>query len=250
MNKLSLIVLLLIISIGAYGQGKRITGQVLDKNAEPLISATIVVQSKTGASSIGTSTDFDGNFTLDVPLDATTLLVSYIGYEDQLVNILGVNEVNIVLKESTTVLEDVVVTALGIKKEKKALGYAFSDVKGEELTTNRDANFINAISNKIAGVNIAQTAGGAGTSSRITIRGIKSLSTESQPLIVIDGVPMDTSSDGASWLGGVDYGNSLMGVSPDDIETMSVLKGPNAAALYGSRAARGAIIITTKRVAE
>lgn len=247
MNRIFTIITLALISTGLLGQVRTITGKVVDQAGLPMISATVVVQSESGASQNGTTTDLEGSFTLNIPDGSNTLLVSYMGYEGKSVDISGKTNVEITMVQSTTQLEDVVVTALGIKKEKKALGYAFSDVNGEELTTNRDVNFINSISNKVAGVNITQTAGGAGTSSRIIIRGIKSLSTESQPLIVVDGVPMDNSSDGASWLGGLDYGNSLMGISPDDIETMSVLKGPNAAALYGSRAATGVILITTRQ---
>ncbi len=246
MNRIYLTLLLIFFTVTAWGQNRTISGTVLDENGEPLISATVVVKSSSGASSIGTSTDLDGHFQLEMPSGENKIIVSFIGYEEQEVDITGVSKISISLKPSAHELEDVVVTALGIKKEKKALGYAFADVKGEELTTNRDANFINSISNKIAGVHISATAGGAGTSSRIMIRGVKSLSTESQPLIVIDGIPIDNGTDGATWLGGVDYGNSLLGVNPDDIETMSVLKGPTAAALYGSRGAKGVILITTK----
>jgi TonB-linked SusC/RagA family outer membrane protein len=247
MNKLILIMILLLVYAGAYGQERTITGNVSDDERMPLIGASVVVKTVPGTRQIGTITDVNGDFTISLPDGSNTLIASYVGYEIQEVDVSGLTSVNINLSQSATVLEDVVVTALGIRKDKKALGYAFADVKGDELTTNRDVNFINSISNKIAGVNISQTAGGAGTSSRIVIRGVKSLSTESQPLIVVDGVPLDNSSDGATWLGGLDYGNSLMNISPDDIETMSVLKGPNAAALYGSRAATGVILITTKR---
>ncbi|MEN8156773.1 MAG: SusC/RagA family TonB-linked outer membrane protein [Bacteroidota bacterium] len=247
MNKYILTIAALFCVLQLQGQARTMQGNVVDETGEPLIGATVVVQPPDGGSPIGTITDFDGNFTVEAPEGVNTLTVTYVGYESQIVDITGLTTVNVALSPSTEQLEEVVVTALGIKKEKKALGYSFADVDGEELTTNRDPNFINAISNKVAGVNISQTAGGAGTSSRIIIRGIKSLSTESQPLIVIDGVQMDNSSDGASWLGGIDYGSSLGGVSPDDIESMSVLKGPNAAALYGSRAATGVIIITTKK---
>lgn len=250
MNKTLLIFVMLFVTASLYGQQRTVTGKVVDDRGEALMYATVVVQSETGASQIGTTTDLDGIFTLNIPEGANTLFASYVGYESKTVDITGLDEIEIVLMLSSVQLEDVVVTALGIKKEKKALGYSFADVKGDELTTNRDVNFINSISNKVAGVNITQTAGGAGTSSRIIIRGIKSLSTESQPLIVVDGVPLDNSADGATWLGGLDYGNSLMGISPDDIETMSILKGPNAAALYGSRAATGVIIITTKSASE
>jgi len=248
MNKIILLFIFLFVYAGVHGQERTLTGQITDAaDGTTLIGASVVVVQEPGSSQVGTITDLDGNFTLNIPEGSNTLMISYVGYERQEVDITGLTHVEITLIVSATELEGVVVTALGIKKEKKALGYAFSDVKGEEFTTNRDVNFINSISNKVAGVNISQTAGGAGTSSRIVIRGVKSLSTESQPLIVIDGVPIDNSNDGASWLGGLDYGNSMMGISPDDIETMSVLKGPNAAALYGSRASTGVILITTRK---
>ncbi len=250
MNKVLLLFVLLFSSTLLYGQERTVTGTVTDADGEPLIGASIVAITPPDLRPIGTIADINGKFTISIPGSVTHLRISYVGYEEKEIEVSGKDQVEVVLEQSATVLEDVVITALGIKKEKKALGYAFSDVEGEELTTNRDVNFINSISNKVAGVNISQTAGGAGTSSRIIIRGIKSLSTESQPLIVIDGVPLDNSADGASWLGGLDYGSSLMGISPDDIETMSVLKGPNAAALYGSRASAGVILITTKRGSE
>ena len=247
MNKVLLMLVLFLTGVMLYGQERTVKGTVTDAQGEPLIGASVVAQTPPDASPIGSITDIQGNFSISIPETVTTLVVSYVGYETKEIDISGKTQVDVTLEQSAMQLDDVVVTALGIKKEEKALGYAFSDVEGDELVTNRDVNFINSVSNKIAGVNISQTAGGAGTSSRIIIRGVKSLSTESQPLIVIDGVPIDNSADGATWLGGVDYGNSLMGVSPDDIETMSVLKGPNAAALYGSRAAAGVILITTKR---
>lgn len=244
----TILVLILFLAYGlTYGQERTVTGTVVDNDNIPLIGASVVVKLPAGELPIGTITDIDGNFSIKVPTSSSIFIISFIGYEVQEINYTNRSNISAKLELSSTEIDDVVVTALGIKKSKKALGYAFADVKGEALTTNRDANFINSISNKVAGVNISQTAGGAGTSSRIVIRGIKSLSTESQPLIVVDGVPLDNTSDGASWLGGVDYGNSLMGISPDDIESMSVLKGPNAAALYGSRAAMGVILITTKK---
>ncbi|MCF8380550.1 MAG: SusC/RagA family TonB-linked outer membrane protein [Bacteroidales bacterium] len=248
MNKLIYTSLILLtIFTTAYSQTKTLTGVVTEQNGDPLIGATIVALEAGGKTHSGTISGIDGSFSMDIPAAINSILVSYVGYETKTIDITNVNQIDIILSPSALGLEEVVVTALGIKKEKKALGYAFSDVKGEDLTTNRDVNFINSISNKVAGVNISQTAGGAGTSSRIIIRGVKSLSTESQPLIVVDGVPMDNTADGATWLGGLDYGNSLMGISPDDIETVSILKGPNAAALYGSRAAMGVIMITTKK---
>ncbi len=237
--------MMLLTMVFAYGQKTTIKGKVVDVEGSELIGASVVV--KGTGTPIGTITDVKGNFVLEIPSGTNQLVVSYIGYLSQDVILDGKTEIKVILQPSVHSLDAVVVTALGIKKEKKALGYAFTEVNGEEMSTNRDVNFINSMSNKIAGVNISQTAGGAGTSSRIIIRGIKSLSTESQPLIVVDGIPLDNSSDGATWLGGLDYGNNLGSIAPDDIETMSVLKGPNAAALYGSRGATGVILITTKK---
>lgn len=251
MKKLSLLVLLFFTITGyLYSQERTITGKVLENSGEPLIGASVVAEDESGKPISGTITSLDGSFSINVPSGISSLLFSYVGYESKTIDITGLTNVEVRLGQSSQGLEEVVVTALGIKKDKKALGYTFSDVGGDEFTENRDVNFINSISNKVAGLNISQTAGGAGTSSRIVMRGIKSMSSESQPLIVLDGIPMDNSTDGASWLGGYDYGNSLVGISPDDIENVSVLKGPNAAALYGSRAAMGVIMITTKKGSE
>jgi len=247
MNRILLLFAAILFSVQLFGQTRTVSGTVIDESGELLIGATVVVQNETGDYLNGTTAGISGEFSLEVPEGSNSLAVSYIGYENQIADITGLTSIDIVMVQSAELLEEVVKTYPGVTKEKKALGYSFAEVKGEELTTNRDVNFINSLSNKVAGLNISQTAGGAGTSSRIIIRGVKSLSTESQPLIVVDGVPMDNSSDGASWLGGLDYGNSLMGISPDDIESMSVLKGPNAAALFGSRAAAGVILITTRQ---
>jgi len=247
MKKTIFTLVLFLFVIQTFSQTKHITGSVTDNKGEALPGATIMDITNAGPTTLGTITDFNGKFVLDLPENATAIMVSFVGYESQTVKINDNTNFKIVLSPSATELGDIVVTALGIKREKKALGYAFADVKGDELTENRDVNFINSLSNKVAGVTISQTAGGAGTSSRVIIRGIKSIGGNSQPLIIVDGVAIDNSSDGASWLGGVDYGNGLMDISPDDIETMSVLKGPNAAALYGSRAANGVIMITTKK---
>jgi TonB-linked SusC/RagA family outer membrane protein len=246
MNKILLTLLWFLMVMSAFAQKITVKGTVVDNEGIELIGASVVVKAD-ATNPIGTITDISGQFTIEVPSSASILVFSYIGYNTLEVPVNGKTELKIVLESSIHSLDAVVVTALGIKKEKKALGYAFADVNGDELTTNRDVNFINKLSNKIAGVNISQTAGGPGTSTRIVIRGIRSLSTESQPLVVVDGVALDGNVDGASWLGGLDYGNSLSSISPDDIETMSVLKGPNAAALYGSRAANGVIMITTKK---
>ena len=226
-------------------QAKKVNGTVLDEIGEPIIGANVVVKGTT----IGTTTDLDGNFSLDVP-EGSIITISYIGYNAQEITYSGQSELNITLVEDTQALDEVVVTALGLKREKKALGYAMQEVKGEKLTEVRDANVANALAGKIAGVQINQSSTGVGGSTRILIRGNNSIAGNNQPLIVVDGVPIDNfSSDTDDYWGNsaIDKGSGISDINPDDIESMSVLKGPAAAALYGSRAGNGVIMITTKK---
>lgn len=221
-----------------------VQGTVVDATGEPLIGVSILEMGTTN----GTITDFDGKFTLSVS-EKSKLELSYIGYKSQQLAPkadLGV----ITLTEDTEVLDEVVVTALGIKREKKALGYAMQEVKGESLVASRETNIANALSGKIAGVQITRSSNGAGGSSKIQLRGANSVTGTNQPLIVVDGVPMDnfTGSDNADFYNpSLDMGNGLSDINPEDIESMSVLKGASAAALYGSRAGNGVILITTKK---
>lgn len=222
-----------------------VQGTVVDATGEPLIGVSILEMGTTN----GTITDFDGKFTLSVS-EKSKLELSYIGYKSQQLAPkadLGV----ITLTEDTEVLDEVVVTALGIKREKKALGYAMQEVKGESLVASRETNIANALSGKIAGVQITRSSNGPGGSSKIQLRGANSVTGLNQPLIVVDGVPMDnfTGSDGGDgfYNVGLDMGNGLSDINPEDIESMSVLKGASAAALYGSRAGNGVILITTKK---
>ncbi|MDH6315582.1 TonB-linked SusC/RagA family outer membrane protein [Parabacteroides sp. PF5-5] len=225
-------------------QTKSVTGTVTDPSGEPIIGANVIVKGTTN----GTITDYDGNFSLEVPMDAV-LSISYIGYIPQEVTYTGQTTLTIILVDDTQALDEVVVTALGIKRERRALGYAMQEVKGDQLTETRDANVANALAGKIAGVQINQSGTGVGGGTRIIIRGNNSISGNNQPLIVVDGVPIDnfSSDTGDYWGNGkIDKGSGISDISPDDIESMSVLKGPAAAALYGSRAGNGVVMITTK----
>jgi len=231
----------------AYSQTGKITikGVVTDTNGEPLTGATVGEKGTTNA----TMTGLDGDYTLSV-LSNGTLTITYVGFLPQEIAVNGQTSIDIVLREDSKMLEEVVVTALGIKRDKKSLGYALSEVKGDQLTENRDANIANNLSGKVAGLQVKPSASGAGGSSRIILRGNNSISGNNQPLIVVDGVPIDggTGADNDNiWGEGVyDTGSGMSDISPDDIENISVLKGPAAAALYGSRAGNGVIMITTK----
>ena len=206
--------------------------------------ATVLIK----GTSKGTSTDINGDYSLTLTEQADTLQISFVGFITVEVAIAGRTVVDVSMVENTEQLSEFVVTALGISKEKKALGYAVAEVDVSKMTKARDANVVNTISGKVAGVQVSKTSGGPGTSSRIVIRGNKSISKSNQPLFVIDGVPMDNESrGGAGMWGGIDYGSPISDINPDDIESVTILKGPNAAAIYGSRAAFGVVLINTKK---
>jgi len=238
----------------------KVSGTVIsDEDGQPIIGAAVTVR---GAAHAGTVTDMDGHYALNVPASAKTLIISYVGMRSE--------EIPISDKHVTTVLranlalDEVVVTALGISREKKALGYAVTEVGGDEMLKSRGgvSNPINALQGKVAGLQIAGGAGSMGGSSKILIRGTSSISGNNQPLFVIDGVPIegqgfnDAGSAGSDQYstarggGGYDYGNLIQDINPDDIASISVLKGPNASALYGSRATNGVVMITTKKGAK
>jgi iron complex outermembrane receptor protein len=224
-------------------QSKVLQGKVSD-TLGPVIGATVLVK----GTSKGTVTDIDGNFTLDVPAN-TVISISYIGYLTQEVKYTGQKSVNISLVEDSQSLEEVVVTAMGIKKEKRALPYAVSELKSEDIQLVPVQNVANSLYGKAPGVQIMQTAAGPTGGTKIQIRGINSVEGNTRPLIVIDGIPInDNDSD---WSGRersqTQPGSALNDINPDDIESMSILKGANAAALYGSRATNGVIVITSKR---
>lgn len=227
-------------------QSAKITtqGTVVDAQGEPLIGVSILEVGTTN----GTITDIDGKFTLQVTSGAT-LELSYIGYKTQ--QLKAVSDLGTIqMSDDTEVLQEVVVTALGIKREKKALGYAIQEVKGESLVEARETNLANALSGKISGVQVIRSSNGPGGSSKIQLRGASSVTGTNQPLIVVDGVPMDNftgASNNDIDNPSMDMGNGLSDINPEDIESMSVLKGASAAALYGSRAGNGVILITTKK---
>lgn len=197
----------------------------------------------------GTTTDFDGNYNIEVSNAGSILQFSYLGFTTQEIAVKGQTVINVSLVEDVSKLDEVVVTALGIKRERKSLGYAVQELKGEGLTEARETNVANALSGKISGIQVIKGSNGPASSSKIVLRGNSSLTGDNQPLIVVDGIPMDnfTGADNTDFFNpSQDMGNGLGDLNPDDIESMSVLKGASAAALYGSRAGNGVILITTK----
>ena len=222
---------------------KKVSGIVIDENNEPLIGVNIKVE----GSSIGAITDIDGNFNIMAP-QGSTLSFTYVGYTPQSVKITDKNIYEIRLVSDTKQLSEVVVTALGIKREQKALSYNVQQVKAVAISGIKDANFINSLNGKVAGVNINSSSSGVGGASKVVMRGTKSIEQSSNALYVIDGIPMFNFGGG----GGTEFDSrgkseSIADLNPDDIESISVLTGAAAAALYGSNAANGAIVITTKR---
>ena len=223
----------------------KVTGKVVDASGEPLIGASVMVEGTTE----GTVTDIDGNFMLNTKPTAK-LVFSYVGYTSQTIAVNGKQTFNVTLKEEANAMNEVVVTALGIKRAEKALSYNVQKLASEELTRNKDANFVNSLNGKIAGVSISKSASGVGGATRVIMRGAKSIEGDNNVLYVIDGIPLFNFS------GGTDSGimgegrvssEGIADLNPEDIESINVLAGPSAAALYGSNAANGAILITTKK---
>ncbi|SHK77053.1 TonB-linked outer membrane protein, SusC/RagA family [Reichenbachiella agariperforans] len=238
-----LVVLLLALN---YAQAQVvISGTVADgANGSPLPGVTVLMDGKTG----GTVTDFDGNFKLNAE-EGDVLIFSFIGYLSQRVTVGSQTIIDVELAEDSKQLDEVVVTALGIERETKSLGYSVSQVDGDNLSRAKEVNVVNSLSGKVAGVDVNLSGAGPTGSSSVTIRGKASLGGSNEPLYVIDGVPMDNRSqgEGAGQWGGYDLGDGVSSLNSDDIESVSVLKGPSAAALYGSRASNGVILITTKK---
>lgn len=222
-----------------------VSGIVKDAKGEPLIGVSVLVKGTT----VGTITDFDGNFSLKTSVGAE-LEFSYVGYTSYSVKVTNAGPLSIVLKEDTEVLEEVVVTALGIKRSEKALSYNVQKVGGETLTAVKDANFMNGLNGKVAGVSIQRSSSGVGGGTRVVMRGNKSIAGDNNVLYVVDGVPIgnqaDREGDGTGF-GGRTSGEGIANFNPDDIESLSVLTGPSAAALYGASAANGVILINTKK---
>lgn len=226
-------------------QNLRIQGTVTNAaNGKVLPGVTVMAK---GYAGIGTITNDEGKYILLVPPNTERLMFSFIGMKTTEAIIAGQNTINIAMEEDLLGLEEVVVTGLGVSRDKKALGYSVQDIKGEELAKAREQNIVNTLQGKVAGVQITNSSGAVGSSSRILIRGNNSLTGDNQPLFVVDGVPISNSYSSLGAYGGVDYGNAAMDLNASDIENISVLKGANAAAIYGSRAANGVILITTKK---
>jgi TonB-linked SusC/RagA family outer membrane protein len=232
----------------AFAQQKTLSGTIKDPQGTPLPGVNVIVK----GTSNGTTSDVEGRYTLTVNEGATTLVFSFIGFNTQEAEIGNRTSIDVTLAEDVTELTEVVVTALGIERSTKALQYSATQVNGENFTQARENNLGASLSGRVAGVNVSKVASGPAGSSRVIIRGNKSLGGQSQPLYVVDGIPMDNSTFGdnqgqAGLWGGQDQGDGLSSINPDDIESITVLKGANAAALYGSRGGNGVINIVTKK---
>lgn len=245
MKKNLLLYALVSLTFSLTATAQQITGSVSDDNGIPLPGASIVIE----GTSDGTTTNFDGNFTIDVS-QGSILVISYVGYESKEI-VVGSSPINVQLI-SDNALDEVVVTALGLTREKKSLGYSVTEVDGDEINSLKDNNIASSLMGKVAGLNITQS-GTIGSASRITLRGNNSVNGMNQALIVVDGIPIN--ADGIESGQNADYSSTVIGggitdINAYDIESISVLKGPNASALYGSRAGNGVILITTKTGSE
>lgn len=245
--KIFFLFFLFLFSVQAFAQERTVTGQATDKDGLPLPGVSVYVK----ASNIGTVTNLDGAFSLSVPDNENSILVfSSLGFQPQEIRLGSQTTFQIALTEDTEGLDEVVITALGIKREAKALGYSLTEVGGEDLSQVKTTSAINSLQGRVAGVNISTSSTGAAGSSRVIIRGASSLTGDNQPLYVVDGIPVINQTNGSAVgaFGGEhgDGGDDISSINPDDIKTVSILKGSAAAALYGSRASNGVIMITTK----
>ncbi len=247
LRKLTLLSFFLLLVSMVQAQNRTITGRVTSAANEALVGASVVVK----GNSRGVATDINGRFSISVPAGRVTLVISNIGFAPvERVAEANVSEINVVLSESQGELEGVVVTALGISRQRKTLVYATQTVKTSELTEARDANnVINSLSGKVANAVITQGSGGPGSGARIVLRGNRSIQGSNNALIVVDGVPISNNTNGTagSDFGSVNGSDGASSINPDDIESVTVLRGASAAALYGSQAGNGVIVITTKK---
>ncbi len=243
--RMCLVALICMLSSTLYAQNITVTGTVKDPMGEPVIGASVSVQ----GTRAGTVTNIDGHYSIECSPQAT-LVFSYLGFKAKSVAVNGRQQVDVDFEDDATALNEVVVTALGIKRQTKALGYAVTELKSDELERANTVSPVTALQGKVAGVEISQSDGGMFGSTKIQIRGASTLNANNQPIFVVDGVILDnaTSSSGdADWNTNTsDYGNQLKNLNPDDFESVSVLKGAAATALYGSRGLNGAVVITTK----
>ncbi|OQX72127.1 MAG: hypothetical protein B6D61_15060 [Bacteroidetes bacterium 4484_249] len=245
MKKLTL--LIAIICSGFFASAQiNVNGKVTDaKNGDPIPGVSISVKNFT---EVAVLTDSEGNYTITVPEGGTTLIFNYFGMKTKTVEINNRTVIDVELESSDITIDDVVVTALGIKREKKALGYSVQDVSGKDISKSNPDNVVSALSGNIAGAQIITSSGQVGASSTISIRGNKTFTGSTQPLFVVDGTPiMNGISSARSSTTSTDFGNAAMDINPANVESISVLKGASATALYGSRAANGVILITTKK---
>ncbi len=228
----------------ATAQTRTISGKVVSaEDGQGIPGVTVIVKGTT----VGTTTDLDGNYSLEVKPHYKTLQFTYVGMKTVEIALTDQTTINVTMEPDVMQMDEVVVTALGISREKKSLGYAVQDVSGDQLDQAKTDNVINALTGRVAGVQVTNASGAVGASTRITIRGNSSLRSDNQPLFVVDGVPVSNYSTSVSQWGGTDFGNAIMDLDPENIESMTVLKGASAAALYGSRALNGVILITTKK---
>lgn len=247
MQKMLLALLMGCCTLLSYAQQRTVTGTVTDETGQPVAGATVAVK----GSNIATASADDGSYSIRIDNNTTVLEVSAVGFITKEAAVGSNSTINFtILRENTKSEDEVVVTALGIKREKKALGYAFQEVKGETLLERREANITNALTGQVAGLQVIRGSNGPAGSSKLVLRGFNSLTGSNQPLIVVDGIPMDNfvgATNNDYWNPSTDMGNGLADLNPDDIESLSVLKGGAASALYGSRAGNGVILITTKK---
>ena len=234
---------LFLVPLGLQAQNIMVTGKVISSDdGLGLPGVNVTVKGVSG----GTVTDIDGNYSISVNPKGT-LVFGFVGFTPQEIPVNGRNKINVTLEQDAQMLDDVVVTALGIKRQKRELGYATEEIGGDLIARSGSNSVISALSGRSAGVQIINPTGVDGGSSRIVIRGNNSIFGDNQPLIVVDGVPMSNEGGVTEWSGGRDWGTALNNINQEDIENIDILKGPTAAALYGSRGGNGVLLITTKK---
>jgi TonB-dependent SusC/RagA subfamily outer membrane receptor len=244
MKRLLTMLLLLVCSVSFAFAQRMVRGTVTDSRGEPLIGVNVIAKGTTN----GTITDLDGSFELNVPDEVNVLVVSYVGFTTQEVDIPSSGVLSITMRDGIT-LETAVVTALGISRDEKALSYSVQQLESEDIVATQARSPLESLKGKVAGVQLITASGAPGASTNVKLRGISSFTGNNEPLFVIDGIPVNNVSNngGAQLTGAVDGGNAISDINPEDIASINVLKGASAAALYGSRAANGVILITTKK---
>ncbi|MBK8566468.1 MAG: TonB-dependent receptor plug domain-containing protein [Saprospiraceae bacterium] len=245
LNKLAALIFTLFFAGNLFAQ-RQISGTVTDAaTSEPMIGVTVFLKSSPG---IGTTTELDGSFQLSLPVGADNVLVfSFVGYKEQEVAVGTSSKFDVALEADAQQLGEVVVTALGIKRQKRELGYSTESVSGNDVVLATAPNLVSSLSGKSAGVQVTSPNGVEGGTTRIIIRGNNNISSNNEPLVVVDGVPIENAPGMTDVGRGVDWGSAINNINPNDIEDINILKGPTASALYGSRGANGVVLITTKR---